>query len=533
MEPLLFQIVFEGRLKHGVDPARAAQKLAQAFRLNPESVQRLLSGRPVTIKRGLTSELAEKYKAALEGIGYDARIEQELTLDMPAAESEETKPDTVAAVPACPKCGHRSLMASPSPASDECPKCGVIISKYIASRKAGEPPAPEPPGAASASPSIQIGEGREIEFPQPGLLRLICALEFTLPETITLPPDEAPWEPASLKTRFFAALASLSAWVYCTFLFANIVGLIMLLLLMTGTLPRMSRDDAQGIMILVGLFVAAPYVFVLLPMHWNGLTYGQRLMGIWVAQKDWRDQPVALGAIMLRFAGTAVNFASWGVLNLVWPQIAHGRNLADSFTSTIQIQAQMEQAPSNPALAALKPIAYAFFFILTINLTVKPLAWYLARQTTQGTLQRSASQAQKTMTDPWTRVREIQDRQVALMDEIARGRPGSYAAPQTQDPVPEGVRNSPRGTSATEVLNKLAGMQKKYYAAHNTYSQDLHELLQMYGRGSFLNLNSISAMIRNNDLKMDLTSTGFEISMKIDGGWQTITERGDMDIRQQ
>ncbi|MEN6486417.1 MAG: hypothetical protein ABFD98_16200 [Syntrophobacteraceae bacterium] len=44
-EPVQFQVVFEGKSKEGVDPEKAAEKLARTFRLPPESVQSLLSGR--------------------------------------------------------------------------------------------------------------------------------------------------------------------------------------------------------------------------------------------------------------------------------------------------------------------------------------------------------------------------------------------------------------------------------------------------------------------------------------------------------
>ncbi len=131
MEPLPFQIVFEGKLKEKVDPRIAAEKLAQAFRLKPESVKALLSGRPIVIKRGLTRELAEKYKAALDGIGFECRIEQEPASKIDLT-MEEAKSGT-AVVPSCPKCGHQF---GADAASDECPKCGVIIPKYIARQRA-------------------------------------------------------------------------------------------------------------------------------------------------------------------------------------------------------------------------------------------------------------------------------------------------------------------------------------------------------------------------------------------------------------
>ncbi len=135
-------------------------------------------------------------------------------------------------------------------------------------------------------------------------MQRFCALESTLPDTLTLPWNEATREPPSLQTRFLAALASLSLWIYCSLLFVNIVGIIMLLMLVLGFLPRITRGDADGIRVLTGLLLGGPYVFLYLPLRWNGLTYGQRLMGIWIAPKDARETPIGFCAVVLRFLGT-------------------------------------------------------------------------------------------------------------------------------------------------------------------------------------------------------------------------------------
>ena len=529
MNPLLFQVVFEGKLKDGVDRQKAVEKLAQTFRLNPESLRRLLSGAPVVIKRGLTPELAEKYKATIGGIGFEARIEQEPAQDDQAAGAKETKPDS-GPLAVCPKCGNEFRLGSSSSNADECPKCGVIISKFVEARKAKEPPTAKQQDPATGFAAAATSEGERFDFPESGLLRQLCALEFTLPESLNLPAEEEPWQPASLKIRFFAALATLALWAYFALLLVNLAGLVMLLMLMTGTLPRMNMGDVDFIRAMCGM-LAGPYVLIYLPLHWNGLTYGQRMMGIWVAAKDWRDVPIGFGAIMGRFAGTVLNFTSCGSVNVILPQVAGGKNLADTFTSTSQVQARSKELPSNPLKAALIPLACAFVCFLIVNITAKPFAIYFANKAAARNAPPQMSTTERAVRNNWQKVQEVQKKQAELLEGRSEMGLDVTNGPQARVAAPDRLRGTGRGTSPPEILNRFAQMQRKYFAANKSYSGDLAELLRLYGRDGFPNSASISAMIRDNDLKVELTGAGFLISIRTDDVWQTISEKGEMGVR--
>ncbi|RMN10321.1 DUF805 domain-containing protein [Pseudomonas syringae group genomosp. 3] len=85
MTETLFKIMFEGQVRDGVEPEAAKANVAGLFKSDAAAVEKLFSGTPVTLKRGLVHTEAERYIAALKNAGVEARIEPDqaisLTLD--------------------------------------------------------------------------------------------------------------------------------------------------------------------------------------------------------------------------------------------------------------------------------------------------------------------------------------------------------------------------------------------------------------------------------------------------------------------
>jgi uncharacterized membrane protein YhaH (DUF805 family) len=88
-----FKIVFEGHLRTGVEPETAKLNLAQLFKTDVTAIDRLFSGDPVTVKRSLTHEDAERYLKALNDAGVEARIEPEapIALALEDIEAQRTQ----------------------------------------------------------------------------------------------------------------------------------------------------------------------------------------------------------------------------------------------------------------------------------------------------------------------------------------------------------------------------------------------------------------------------------------------------------
>ncbi|WP_122341213.1 DUF805 domain-containing protein [Pseudomonas caricapapayae] len=77
-----FKIVFEGQVREGVEPDTAKANLAGLFKSESAAVQKLFSGKPVALKRGLTYTDAERYLKALNDAGVEARIEPDSDISL-------------------------------------------------------------------------------------------------------------------------------------------------------------------------------------------------------------------------------------------------------------------------------------------------------------------------------------------------------------------------------------------------------------------------------------------------------------------
>ena len=69
-----FQIVFDGQLVEGADPAQVKANIAKLFKMEVAKVEPLFSGRPTVVKRGLDDASAQKYRIAFERAGAVATI---------------------------------------------------------------------------------------------------------------------------------------------------------------------------------------------------------------------------------------------------------------------------------------------------------------------------------------------------------------------------------------------------------------------------------------------------------------------------
>ena len=130
----LYKVVFLGMTVAGPEEeARLLGGLQKKFNLSPEKAESLLQRVPIVIKKGISKEEMERYVKALEEIGGRVRVEEEPVAEapeIPKAPSPETPPKPerkpyVGPMTTCPQCGFEQ------PKTDECIKCGIIISKYL------------------------------------------------------------------------------------------------------------------------------------------------------------------------------------------------------------------------------------------------------------------------------------------------------------------------------------------------------------------------------------------------------------------
>lgn len=69
-----FAVVFSGRLVDGAERTKVRDNLAALFNVEPSKVERMFTGKPVLVKKGLEQANAENYVAALAKAGALADI---------------------------------------------------------------------------------------------------------------------------------------------------------------------------------------------------------------------------------------------------------------------------------------------------------------------------------------------------------------------------------------------------------------------------------------------------------------------------
>ncbi|WP_024645936.1 DUF805 domain-containing protein [Pseudomonas syringae] len=82
MTDTLFKIMFEGQVRDGVEPETAKANVAGLFKSDAAAVEKLFSGNPVTLKRGLVHTEAERYITALKEAGVEAHIEPDQAISL-------------------------------------------------------------------------------------------------------------------------------------------------------------------------------------------------------------------------------------------------------------------------------------------------------------------------------------------------------------------------------------------------------------------------------------------------------------------
>jgi hypothetical protein len=145
-----YKVTFLGLAVIGPEEeTRLLKGLQKKFNLTPGKAESLLQRIPVVVKKGISKEEAERYVKAFEEIGGRIKMEEEIpALEITQEYEPKIKPEpqpgprtepahsfTYGPEPerkpypgrmvTCPQCGFEQ------PGTDECIKCGIVISKYV------------------------------------------------------------------------------------------------------------------------------------------------------------------------------------------------------------------------------------------------------------------------------------------------------------------------------------------------------------------------------------------------------------------
>ena len=146
-----YKVIFLGLSVIGPEEeTRLLGGLQKKFNLTPGKAESLLQRVPIVVKKGVSKEEAERYVKAFEEIGGRVKVEEErlpnmeITQEYEPESRPEPKPGPrpepkptftyrpeperkpyAGGMVTCPQCGFEQ------PETDECIKCGIIISKYV------------------------------------------------------------------------------------------------------------------------------------------------------------------------------------------------------------------------------------------------------------------------------------------------------------------------------------------------------------------------------------------------------------------
>jgi hypothetical protein len=144
-----YKVIFLGLSVIGAEEeTRLVGGLQKKFNLTPGKAESLLQRVPIVVKRGVSREEAERYVKAFEAIGGRVQVEEERIPNMEITQEYEPKQEPKSSprrepkpadtfgtdsekkpyaggMVTCPQCGFEQ------PETDECIKCGIIISKYV------------------------------------------------------------------------------------------------------------------------------------------------------------------------------------------------------------------------------------------------------------------------------------------------------------------------------------------------------------------------------------------------------------------
>jgi hypothetical protein len=128
MAEKLYKVVFEGEILEGSQVQEVKRALAKLYNTGEDKIERFFSGKRLAIKKDVDYETAMKYLKAFERAGALCRVEELEThagLEQPLVLEKDTEePSQQDDLMVCPKCQFEQAP------SEECLRCGIIISKY-------------------------------------------------------------------------------------------------------------------------------------------------------------------------------------------------------------------------------------------------------------------------------------------------------------------------------------------------------------------------------------------------------------------
>jgi thiol-disulfide isomerase/thioredoxin len=122
-----YRVIFEGEILDGLQVEEVKRGLATLFKASEAKIERFFSGKRLAVKKDVDYETAMKYLKAFERAGAACRVEALGTyagLEQPLMMEKEKEEVRQQDLMICPKCQFEQEE------SEECLRCGIIVSKF-------------------------------------------------------------------------------------------------------------------------------------------------------------------------------------------------------------------------------------------------------------------------------------------------------------------------------------------------------------------------------------------------------------------
>jgi hypothetical protein len=125
-----YSVVVNGEIADGFDLAQVKKTVAAQFKLSDAQIEKVFSGKPVSIRRGIDKEQALKLSAALAKAGAVAAVKR-AAVKPPAPEKPTSAANNKNVLPvsaadiSCPRCGHTQSF------SQACSMCKMDFALHI------------------------------------------------------------------------------------------------------------------------------------------------------------------------------------------------------------------------------------------------------------------------------------------------------------------------------------------------------------------------------------------------------------------
>ena len=71
----LYNVIFEGKVAPGKDLESVKKAMMNLLKIDSQAIERIFSGRPISLKNGVNASTAEKYQKAIEAAGAVCKVE--------------------------------------------------------------------------------------------------------------------------------------------------------------------------------------------------------------------------------------------------------------------------------------------------------------------------------------------------------------------------------------------------------------------------------------------------------------------------